>query len=94
MVVTLENSGLSIPDKLGVVLYYKEPRTRNYSGLSIDSVSVGQVAARLLVSMIENNQRGLPAKATTTYVDATCWDQGASLRDAAPDTTPALTKAG
>jgi LacI family transcriptional regulator len=83
VVASLEACGLAGPDKIGVVLYHKEPRTRNYSGLSIDAVTVGEVAARQLISMVENNERGLPAKPTTTYVDATCWSDGNSLRTVA-----------
>jgi LacI family transcriptional regulator len=81
VVAALEKCGLADPGKLGVALYCKEPRTRSYSGLAIDSVTVGEVAARQLISMIENNERGLPAKPTTTYVDATRWTAGNSLRD-------------
>ncbi|MDI1249420.1 MAG: LacI family DNA-binding transcriptional regulator [Lacunisphaera sp.] len=81
VVAALEECGLAGPDKIGVVLYCKETRTRNYSGLSIDAITVGEVAARQLISMVENNERGLPAKPTTTYVDATCWSAGNSLRD-------------
>jgi LacI family transcriptional regulator len=84
VVAALEESGLAGPGGIGVVLYCKEARTRSYSGLSIDAVTVGEVAARQLISMVEHNERGLPAKPTTTYVDATCWSAGDSLRDRPP----------
>jgi LacI family transcriptional regulator len=80
VVAALEKCGLADRNKIGVVLYNKEPRTLSYSGLSIDSVTVGEVAARQLISMIEHNERGLPVKPTTTYVDATRWTAGNSLR--------------
>lgn len=86
VVAALEKCGLTDSGGIGVVLYCKEPRTRGYSGLSIDAVTVGDVAARQLISMIENNERGLPAKPTTTYVDAALWSAGHSLRD---QSTPA-----
>jgi LacI family transcriptional regulator len=89
VVSTLEKHAMTGPNKISVVLYCKEPRTRSYSGLSIDSVTVGEVAARQLISMIENNERGLPAKPTTTYVDAAHWSTGNSLRDLSlADATP------
>lgn len=81
VVAALEKCGLAGRDKIDVALYCKEPRTRSYSGLSIDSNIVGEVAARQLISLIENNERGLPAKPTTTYVDATRWSTGNSLRE-------------
>jgi LacI family transcriptional regulator len=81
VIAALEKCGLSARERISVVLYCKEHRTRSYSGLTIDSKIVGEVAARQLISMIENNERGLPAKPTTTYVDATHWTVGNSLRD-------------
>jgi LacI family transcriptional regulator len=81
VVAAMERCGLADRNTIGVVLYCKEPRTRSYSGLSIDSVTVGEVAARQLISMVEHNERGLPAKPTTTYVDATRWSAGNSLRE-------------
>lgn len=80
VVAALEKNAHASPAKIGIALYFKGPRTLKYSGLSVDSFSVGQVAARHLISMIENNQRGLPEKPTTTYVDASRWDDGESLR--------------
>lgn len=84
VVSALEKYGLADRHKIGVALYCKEPRTRAYSGLLIDSVTVGEVAARQLISMVEHNERGLPSKPTTTYVDATCWSAGNSLREWSP----------
>ncbi len=81
VVSALERSKYRIPDDLGLALYYKDERMRRHTGLSIDAHTVGAVAARTLISMIENNQRGLPSMATTTYVDAARWDDGRSLRD-------------
>jgi LacI family transcriptional regulator len=72
----LESSQVKILGDMGVVLYYKEQRVKKYSGLFVDSGYVGEVAAKLLISMIENNQRGLPAMSTATYVDASRWDVG------------------
>lgn len=77
VVRTLESRAKGAPQGIEVVLYHKDPHTKHLSGLTLDASQVGRVAAQVLISMIENNQRGLPAMATTTYVDATKWESRA-----------------
>lgn len=74
VVQTLEARGKDVPPGLEIVLYHKDRQTKHHRGLVLDASYVGKVAAQVLISMIENNQRGLPAVPTTTYVDATQWE--------------------
>ena len=83
VLASIEASGIPIPRDLGVALYYKDSERQKYSGLTIDPIRVGALAADVLISMIEHNQRGLPSTPTATYVDMTHWDPGETLRNQA-----------
>ncbi|MBM3795466.1 MAG: LacI family transcriptional regulator [Acidobacteria bacterium] len=84
VVVALDKCGLANRNKIGVALYSIDSRTKSFSGLQIDAVQVGEVAGRQLISMVEHNERGLPTKPTTTYVDAAIWSDGSSMREYPP----------
>jgi DNA-binding LacI/PurR family transcriptional regulator len=75
----LHHQGIVPPRDLGVASFYKDPRLRRLSGITVDPIQVGRVAARVLISMVESNLRGVPAVPTITHVDATDWDVGETL---------------
>lgn len=72
--------GLRVPQKLGIAFFYKEHPTRTLSGLQINSVEVGATAARILIRMIETNERGEARVPTTTLVQSFTWNDGRTLR--------------
>lgn len=75
----LHRQGIIPPNDLGVAFFYKDHRLRRLSGITVDPVQVGRVAARVLISMVESNLRGVPAVPTTTLVDAIEWEPGQTL---------------
>ena len=75
----LHQQGLNAPKDVGLAFFYKDPRHRRLSGIVVDPIQVGRVAARVLISMIESNLRGRPSVPTTTLVDATTWEAGQTL---------------
>jgi DNA-binding LacI/PurR family transcriptional regulator len=75
----LHRQGLVPPRDLGVAFFYKDPRLRRLSGITVDPIQVGRVAARVLISMVESNLRGVPVVPTITHVDAIDWDVGQTL---------------
>lgn len=75
----LRRPGLAAKRDVGLAFFYKDHRQRRLSGITVDPIEVGRVAARVLISMVESNLRGLPSVPTSTLVDATRWEAGQTL---------------
>lgn len=71
----LEN--LEVPDNIGLLTLNTIPE-RGVSGILLDFHRLGGVAANILMSMINRNERGVPENANTTFLEG-LWFEGNTL---------------
>ncbi len=75
----LQRAGLRVPDDLGLALLACPAPGDACSGVYQNGRMIGALAVDTLVSMVERNERGLPAQATTLMVEGQ-WNEGRTLR--------------
>ena len=74
----LQTLGKRIPKDIGVAYLELTERTPGASGIERESERVGAAAIDLLVTMLNHNQRGLPAYDNTLLIKGT-WISGSTL---------------
>jgi DNA-binding LacI/PurR family transcriptional regulator len=77
--VLLQQLEVKVPADLGVALVSLGKGDRGFSGIDESSFVVGQVAAELLISLVERGQFGVPKHSQRVVVKG-YWRDGASLR--------------
>jgi DNA-binding LacI/PurR family transcriptional regulator len=69
-----------VPQDIGIAFFHKENADPKLSGLQINAREVGAIAAKILIRMVETNERGEAQVATTTLVQSFSWHHGRTLR--------------
>ena len=75
----LKRAGLRVPDDIGLALLACPALGDTCSGVYQNGRMIGALAVDTLISMVERNERGLPAQATTLMVEGQ-WNEGRTLR--------------
>ena len=76
---TLNRAGLHVPADIGLALLACPKLGDECSGIYQNGRLIGAYAIDALISMVERNDRGLPAQATTLMVEGQ-WNEGRTLR--------------
>lgn len=76
--IWLNALGMRVPKDVGLAYLEVTERTPGASGIERESERVGAAAVDLLVTMLNHNQRGLPAYDNTLLIKGT-WIEGATL---------------
>jgi DNA-binding LacI/PurR family transcriptional regulator len=77
---TLDRAGWKIPDDIGLAVLACAEIGDRHSGVYQNGNMIGALAVDTLISMVERNERGLPAQATTLMVEGQ-WNEGQTLRE-------------
>lgn len=78
----LKRAGRRVPEDIGLALLACPGLGDRCSGVFQNGRMIGALAVDTLISLVERNERGLPAQATTLMVEGQ-WNEGATLRAAA-----------
>lgn len=75
----LERAGYQVPQDIGLALLACPRLGDTYSGVYQNGNLIGGLAMDTLISLVERNELGLPAQATTLMVEGQ-WNEGKTLR--------------
>jgi LacI family transcriptional regulator len=75
----LDSLGIKVPDDLGFVYLNCETQDGPISGIYQNGAVVGRAAVEFLISMIQRNERGIPALAHSILIDGS-WVEGSTVR--------------
>lgn len=75
----LERDGYRIPEDIGLVQLEWRIRSPELAGMNQHNDIVGEAAVEMVVGMIHNNEKGIPAFPRATLVGAT-WTDGTSVK--------------
>lgn len=78
MISWIKEAGFAVPDEVGVVHLTMEDDCTDWAGIWGNRREVGAATAELVISLIENNQFGLPAIPRDTLVPG-FWKNGRTL---------------
>jgi DNA-binding LacI/PurR family transcriptional regulator len=78
----LDNLGKKVPGQIGFAHLNCPDASGRYAGIYQNSVVIGRVGVDFLVSMIQRNERGVPALAHTLLVEGS-WVDGATAKKSA-----------
>ena len=76
---SIRKAGIAVPRKLGVVCPDLPLPDSPISGAYVDCVRMGEVAATLLIDMLQRGERGVPTRTLRTLVEG-IWNPGTTIR--------------
>ncbi len=79
----LARAGYRIPEDIGFAMLACPQLGDHFSGVFQNGRMIGELAVDALIGLVERNQRGLPAQATTLMVEGQ-WNEGRTLRPLRP----------
>lgn len=79
----LDRLKLSVPGDVGLVHLERNRFTNDWAGMDQHNDIAGEAAVDMLVSMLQNNETGIPAFPRATLIGAT-WAAGSTVREQPP----------